>query len=207
LLAADLHRAGFHLRKPPIFYRVGIAGSGSKDWLKNNYEFIVCTTRGGRLPWSDNKIMGQRPKWAPGGAMSHRLASGERVNQRIGRRQAAGWATSGHKNGDTPNGKAYNPPDLANPGNVIHCKVGGGHMGGDAFSKQNEAPFPEQLVEFFVPSFCRPGGTVLDPFCGSGTTVAVAHRWGRHGLGIDLRPEQIDLSRRRLEQETPLLFA
>jgi hypothetical protein len=62
---ADLHRAGFNLRKPPIFNRVGIPGSGGPDWLRNDYEFIVCTTRTGKLPWADNTACGHPPKWAP----------------------------------------------------------------------------------------------------------------------------------------------
>lgn len=81
LLAAELHRAGFNLRKPPAFARVGIPGSGGPDWLRNDYEFIICTTRPGRLLWSDPTAMGHQPKWAPGGAMSHRVSSGARVNQ------------------------------------------------------------------------------------------------------------------------------
>jgi hypothetical protein len=39
---AALHEAGFKLRKPPIFQRVGIPGSGGPDWLRNDYEFVVC---------------------------------------------------------------------------------------------------------------------------------------------------------------------
>ncbi len=80
LLAADLHRAGFNLRKPPVFHRVGIPGSGGPDWLRNDYEPIICVTREGKLPWSDNTACGHPPKWAPGGEMSHQSTNG-RVNQ------------------------------------------------------------------------------------------------------------------------------
>ena len=51
LLMADLHRHGVNLRKPPAFHRVGIPGSGGTDWLRNDWEFIVCATTGGKLPW------------------------------------------------------------------------------------------------------------------------------------------------------------
>src|SRR5574343_1677405 len=44
LLEADLARRGVCLRKPPIYARVGIPGSGGPDWLANRYEFIVCCT-------------------------------------------------------------------------------------------------------------------------------------------------------------------
>jgi site-specific DNA-methyltransferase (adenine-specific) len=92
LLFADLHRAGFNLRKPPIFHRVGIPGSGGPDWLRNDYEPILCVTREGRLPWSDNTACGHTPKWAPGGEMSHMLSDGTRVNQwgKIGSDTGAG---------------------------------------------------------------------------------------------------------------------
>lgn len=44
---------------------------------------------------------------------------------------------------------------------------------------------PEALLERIVAAYTNPGDAVLDPCCGSGTTIAVAHRMGRHGVGID----------------------
>ena len=93
--------------------------------------------------------------------------------------------------------QSYKPPKLANPGNVIHCKVGGGRMGSD-FAHANEAPFPLDLALFFVKSFCPPGGTVLDPFCGSSTTGHATVLAGRKFIGIDIRESQIKLSQSRL---------
>jgi DNA modification methylase len=49
---------------------------------------------------------------------------------------------------------------------------------------------------------------VLDPFLGSGTTLAVAKRLGREGIGIELNPEYIRLAEKRIAHEThqpPLL--
>jgi DNA modification methylase len=51
------------------------------------------------------------------------------------------------------------------------------------------APFPDELVERCLELGCPGGGWVLDPFAGSGTTVKVAVKSGRHGTGIDLNPE------------------
>lgn len=214
LLMADLHRAGIHLRKPPAFRRVGIPGSGGPDWLRNDYEFIVCCTSGGKLPWSDNTAMGHEPKWAPGGAMSYRLSGGTRVNQWGGEHQVDGRKRDGVRlnKGNRPSHKlhtkrdaekmreqAYYLPTLANPGNVIDCMVGGGRMG-DRLCHENEAPFPEGLAEFFVRSFCPPRGTVCDPFSGSGTTAAVAVRTGRKYIAIDDRKSQVELTKRRLKE-------
>lgn len=235
LLMADLHRAGFGLRKPPAYHRVGIPGSGGPDWLRNDYEFIVCTAKG-KLPWSDNTAMGHPPKWAPGGEMSHRLSDGSKVNQwgktgestRCGSKTKGGKLTAlpGHRpshevatvaehkgrrvvrgtaNGDTQTSDSYKPPVLANPGNVITCKVGGGLMGHD-LAHDNEAPFPLTLAEFFVLSFCPPGGIALDPFCGSGTTGHAAILHGQRFVGCDVRQSQVDLTGRRLETVTPMMF-
>lgn len=187
LLAADLHRAGVWLRKPPIYQRVGIPGSGGPDWWRNDYEFVICATKG-KLPWSDNTATGHEPKWAPGGPPSHRMKNGRRVHKLHTKSDAGGKRQQG-----------YNPPDKANPGNIVRCVVGGGRMG-SSLASQNEAPFPETLAEAFVLSFCPPGGIVLDPFVGSGTTLAVAKRHGRQAIGIDIRQSQVELSELRIAE-------
>lgn len=46
--------------------------------------------------------------------------------------------------------------------------------------------------------------TVLDPFCGSGTTLAVAVRHGRWGIGCELQPEYIKMALRRIDRECGL---
>ncbi len=94
--------------------------------------------------------------------------------------------------------QCYTPPERANPGNVIKCHGGGGHMG-SPLAHENEAPFPEDLVTPFVRCFCPVGGVVLDPFCGSGTTLSVALQWGRDCIGIDVRESQIALSQKRVD--------
>ena len=225
LLIADLKRSGVILRKPPIFHRVGIPGSGGPDWVRDDYEKIICATRGGKLPWSDNTAMGHPPKWAPGGAMSHRVSDGARVNQwghsvesgatvvedggrvRSRGRRPSHRTTKRFPANKRPHSKrrangemeeqSYAPPVLANPGNVISLKVGGGQMG-HRLAHENEAPFPEDLAEFFIRSFCPPGGIVLDPFFGSGTTGAAALNAGRRFIGIDIRESQCELAARRI---------
>lgn len=87
---------------------------------------------------------------------------------------------------------------------IIHCKVGGGVMG-SKIAHESEAPFPESLVRFFIVSYCPPGGTVLDPFSGSGTTCSVAIQENRNAIGIDIRDGEggIASARKRLEGVTP----
>lgn len=190
LLMADLHRKGVHLRKPPIYKRDGIPGSGGPDWLKNKYEFIICGSKGGRLAWSDNTACGHPPKFPPGGAPSHHSRDGRVNRPRLAERRP---------NGDRQI-RQYMPPKLANPGNIIDCGPGGGNHLGSELAHESEASFPEQLVRHLILPFCPPGGFVLDPFCGSGTTLAVAVKNGRNAIGFDIRESQRELTMRRMAE-------
>ena len=116
LLMADLHRAGIELRKPPLYHRIGIPGSGGPDWWKNNYEFIICASSG-RLPWSNNIACGHPPKYGPGGPPSHRKQNGDRVNGE------PTYTRNRRPSGEVEQ-RAYKPPKIANPGNVIFVMAG-----------------------------------------------------------------------------------
>lgn len=69
-----------------------------------------------------------------------------------------------------------------------------------ARSNGHTAPFPLELAAQCVESGCRPGGTVLDPFSGSGTTGEAALQRGRQYIGIDLNPAYHQLGIERLAQ-------
>ncbi len=57
---------------------------------------------------------------------------------------------------------------------------------------------PLALLELLIGACCPPGGTVLDPCCGSGTTLEAAARLGRHAVGCDISQAAILIARRRL---------
>ncbi|MDL1893487.1 site-specific DNA-methyltransferase [Sphingobacteriales bacterium CHB3] len=61
------------------------------------------------------------------------------------------------------------------------------------------AIFPSQLVTRLIESFTRNTEQyILDPFCGSGSTVVAASRMGRIGIGFEINQDYIDLANRRL---------
>jgi len=68
------------------------------------------------------------------------------------------------------------------------------------YPKAHFATFPPALVEPCILAGSRPGDIVLDPFCGSGTTGAVAVAHGRSFVGLELKREYIELSRERLDE-------
>lgn len=57
---------------------------------------------------------------------------------------------------------------------------------------------PEALLERIINESSNDGDTVLDPFCGCGTTIAVAQKLGRRWIGIDITHLAINLMKRRL---------
>jgi hypothetical protein len=175
ILMAELHNRGYALRRPLFYKRQGVPGSGGPDWFRGDTEHVVCAQRfAGRLPWSNNTAMGHPPVCPPGGNPSNRLPDGTRTE-----------------------GRAYVPPDICNPGNVIDCGAAGGGNMGHPLAHENEAPFPEDIPEWLIRSACPPGGLVADIFNGSGTTTAVARKLGRYGLGFDLRASQTEIAAKR----------
>jgi hypothetical protein len=195
------------------WYRSSVAGSGGDQWYAWRIDHVLAFKRPGPLPYADPLVNGHPPKWAPGGEMSYRLSDGTRRTQ---------WGT--RVSGDTERdrdgnlvkrirpshqvltkemvGPDYVPPAIANPGNLISIPVGGGLLG-HPLAHENEAPFPEELAAWFIRSHCPPGGLVLDPFGGSGSTVAAALKEGRRGISMDIRQSQCDLARRRLAGSIP----
>ena len=62
------------------------------------------------------------------------------------------------------------------------------------------AVFPEKLAEPCILAGSPEGGTVLDPFMGSGTTGVVAKRLHRNFVGIEINPEYEKLARERITE-------
>jgi SAM-dependent methyltransferase len=69
---------------------------------------------------------------------------------------------------------------------------------------KHPAVFPEQIPWRLINLLTIPGDVVLDPMCGSGQTLKTAKSLGRKYIGVDLRKEYVELSRKRL-LEKPML--
>jgi DNA modification methylase len=83
---------------------------------------------------------------------------------------------------------------------------GGGHhayweYGVERAGRVHPAQKPEPLMCELVAQFSEPGETILDPFMGSGTTLAAAKRLGRKAIGIELEEKYCEIAAKRLQQE------
>lgn len=63
------------------------------------------------------------------------------------------------------------------------------------------APYPRELVDRCLACGCPDGGTVLDPFVGSGTTMVSALASGRNAVGIELKPKYADFTASRIQRD------
>lgn len=86
-------------------------------------------------------------------------------------------------------------------GNVWSYTVGGRGSASERIAFRHPAIFPEQLAADHILSWSNPGDVVLDPFSGSGTTAKIASNNGRRFVGIEVNPEYVEISRKRLAQQ------
>ncbi|NER38348.1 MAG: site-specific DNA-methyltransferase [Oscillatoria sp. SIO1A7] len=63
--------------------------------------------------------------------------------------------------------------------------------------KLHFAPFPEDICKIPILATCPENGIILDPFCGTGTTLLAAKNLGRKSIGIDLSREYLEISYER----------
>jgi DNA modification methylase len=73
------------------------------------------------------------------------------------------------------------------------------------YKEAHFATFPPDLIEPCILAGCPEGGTVLDPFFGSGTTGLVCSRLNREYIGIELNEQYCKMAERRIEGDAPLL--
>ena len=118
----------------------------------------------------------------------------DRKNYHPGKR----YGRSGrHKNGNRPIEKIrhYVRPESGVRFNIWMYQSSG------VVGVNHPALFPKELAADHIKSWSNEGDVVLDPFSGSGTTVLMARKMGRKGIGIEINQEYVDESIRRLRQK------
>lgn len=70
---------------------------------------------------------------------------------------------------------------------------------------RHPAKFPETLAQDFVTFFTKPGGTVLDPMAGTGSTLVACLRSGRNSFGVELNSAYAELARQIIQEERAAL--
>jgi site-specific DNA-methyltransferase (adenine-specific) len=75
-----------------------------------------------------------------------------------------------------------------------------------ASTRHHPAPFPFELAARLVRMFSFAGDTVLDPFCGTATTMLAAMKWERNSIGVEIDPEYYKQALRGIRDKGLSLF-
>src|SRR5665213_1436734 len=75
-----------------------------------------------------------------------------------------------------------------------------------ASTKEHPAPFPLELASRLVQMFSFTSDTVVDPFCGTATTMVAAIKHGRNSIGVELDTDYCKMAASRLMNESGSLF-
>ena len=183
-VAFALQDDGWTLRNEIIWHKPNAMPESVADRLSNRHEHLFLLTKQPRYWFDLNPIReDQSPE-----SIARRKRGDWRAKE--------GWADA--YSGNPPKGLARQSDrdtDVGrNPGDVWTIAT-------QPFSEAHFATMPPALAERCIQAGCRPGGVVLDPFSGSGTTGLAAARHGRRYVGIDLNRDYLDLSlRTRLAQ-------
>ena len=98
-----------------------------------------------------------------------------------------------------PMGPSSDNPDDITPEEFLLAGRGPWTFSGESRPwEDHPAAFPLELPRRLIPYLCRVGDVVLDPFCGSGTTLVAALERGRQAIGFDISEAYVESARRRL---------
>jgi DNA modification methylase len=169
-----LHRNGWHEPEELIWIKDNSPPVGHKKRPRRSWEQILWFSRNPKQVFCDTKANGKP---------SDRIGMPERNGRK-------GF----HLGFFEPYPKDYGS-GIARCTDVCQVGCGGNHK---AEWNTHPAQYPEPLTDWIIKLLCPPGGLVVDPFCGSGTTLVSAHRLSRRWAGCDLVKEYLDIARRRL---------
>ena len=195
-LAFALQDAGWYLRQDIVWHKPNPMPEPVRDRCTKAHEYIFLLSKSERYHFDSEAIKepvsgganarrpGNKapPKGAPGNSAERKLA----------------LPGSGTKNNSSFDAAMAVMPDARNKRSVWT-------VGSEPYSGAHFATFPTALIEPCILAGCPPGGIVLDPFFGSGTTGQVAQALGRRFIGIELNPEYKALQDERLRQPSLML--
>ena len=181
MLAFELRKRGWYLRQDIIWEKLNPVPESVMDRCTKSHEYIFLLSKQSRYYFDHDAMQEPAVKTA---------AFGENRTTRYGGKKYSGRPESFYR---TKSGNAYNYTGYRNKRDVWSVAT-------KPFMEAHFATYPEELIAPCVLVGSRDCGTVLDPFNGAGTTGVVCLKTGRKYLGIELNPEYIDISEKRLQK-------
>ena len=171
---------GFKLFETCIYKKLGNEGAWWNKRFRVDHEYIHIFLKGKR-PQYFNKEPVKIPSKHAGKTMTG----------------CATRTTEGH----TLKSKKVTINPLKCPGTIWDYANGGDK---NKLKRQHPAVFPDKIPYDLISIFCPENGIVMDPMCGSGSTIIQAVKLNKKFIGIDIESEYIELTKKRLKEEVNL---
>lgn len=231
-LAIALQDAGWWVRQDIVWSKPNPMPESVRDRCTKSHEYIFLLTKSAKYFYDaeavkepaagfadhprnsfgtkDYEVPGQKPqkRTARGVGFGHGTDAAERERGRV----LKGNAKSFRGGGVYTAGAAFDNDadvDRDTHGNTanetgLRNKRSVWTMATHSFAEAHFATFPPELPTNCILAGCPPGGIVLDPFFGAGTTGLVADRLQRDCIGIELNPAYAEIARKRIQTESTL---
>lgn len=209
-VAFALQADGWYLRSDIIWHKPNPMPESVTDRPTKAHEYIFLLSKSERYYYDAEAIQevaspDTHARYARGRSDNHKWSDGGPGNQTIATNKPGSRFAPGVN------------PKCVEPGNGIKQNTSFSVAVKDMLDFRNKrsvwtvttqpypeahfATFPEDLIRPCILAGCPQGGTVLDPFGGSGTTLKVAWDLGCKGILIELNPAYCELAEKRLQQE------
>lgn len=203
-VAFALQADGWYLRSDIIWHKPNPMPESVTDRPTKAHEYIFLLSRSERYYYDAEAIKEPaNPKsnmeWGRAGSSGNLVIPGQSASQHRKTRVPAGWDTKEGTHG-TIHRDGRSKPQYVEYGNTARNKRTVWTVATKPYPEAHFATYPPELIRPCILAGCPEGGTVLDPFAGSGTTLEVAARCGRNSIGIELNPEYVPLIEKRCHE-------
>lgn len=199
-VAFALQSYGWYLRQDIIWHKPNPMPESVTDRCTKAHEYIFLMSKSANYHF-DSEAIKERSVWDVDGEGTRKRAERQRDGLKSNPTEMKNGIRIKYPNGK--HGKAQQSPKTIygkrNKRSVWSVCV-------KPYSEAHFATFPKELIEPCVLAGCPEGGTILDPFGGSGTTAEVALENRRNAILIELNPEYIKLAEKRISGVQPKLF-
>lgn len=192
-VAFALQSDGWYLRSDIIWHKPNPMPESVTDRPTKAHEYLFLMSKSERYYYDAEAIKEPAGGWNGSAFDDERDLYVRPTTGRSPRVKADGTPRNDGKRWNENNGRGFIVGEYRNKRSVWTIAT-------QPYSEAHFAIFPPKLIEPCILAGCPSGGLVLDPFAGSGTTIAVAQQLGRRGVGIELNADYIAMAETRCAQ-------
>jgi len=202
-VAFALQADGWYLRSDIIWAKPNSMPESVTDRPTKSHEYLFLLSKSARYYYDAKAIAEPANEWK---GSNFDVARDLLIRPNTGRKQRTNgkWSgehpqSSGHRIVESVAAARANGQDHDSPFGETRNKRDVWTVATAPYKEAHFATFPPDLIKPCILAGCPVGGTVLDPFGGSGTTGMVATELGRKAILIELNPKYVEMQRHRCD--------